>query len=108
MGRIAVIADRDTATLFKLAGVEASMVVDSPEEAERALRSLMEKDFSVIILTRQLVQPIQQTIAKLTRDKKYPVVIVIPGKGEPMEREVISIHEYLRRSLGVELKTKGV
>ncbi len=87
MGGIAVIADRDTATLFKLAGVGASIVVDSPEEAERALGSLIGKDFSVIVLTRRLAQSIQQTIAKFTRGKKYPVVVVIPGRGEPADYE---------------------
>lgn len=105
MGGIAVIADRDTATLFKLAGVGSSFITDSPEEAERALRSLMEKDFSVVVLTKRLAQPIQQIIARLMRGRRYPVIVVIPGKGEPIEKETVSVHDYLKRALGIELKT---
>lgn len=102
---IAVIADRDTVTLFKLVGVKRSFAVDSIEEAEKVLTNLIEEDLSVIIITKRLAQHIQQTIAKLTIGRKYPIILVIPGKGEPIEKEVISIRDYLRRALGIEFKT---
>lgn len=106
MGGIAVIADRDTATLFKLTGVKHSFAADSIEEAERILANLIEEGFSVVILTKRLAQPLQQTIAKLTVEKRYPIIVVIPGKGESIEREAISIQDYLRKALGIELKAK--
>lgn len=104
MSGIAVIADRDTATLFKLAGVKHSFVVGSTEEAEEVLMNLVKGGFSIIVITKRLAQPIQQTIAKLTMGKRYPVILIIPSKGEPIEKEVISIRDYLRKALGIEFK----
>jgi len=102
---IAVIADRDTATLFKLAGVGSSFIADSPDEAEKVLKSLLDEDFGVIVLTKSLAQSIQRTIAKLAKDRKYPIILVIPGKGEPIEKEAISAQEYIKKALGIGLKT---
>ncbi len=104
MKGIAVIADRDTAILFKLAGVGSSFIADSPEEAEEVLRSILDKDFGIIVLTKGLAQSIQRTIAKLAKDRKYPIILVIPGKGEPIEKETISAQEYIKKALGIGLR----
>ncbi|MBS7648369.1 MAG: V-type ATP synthase subunit F [Candidatus Bathyarchaeia archaeon] len=106
MSSIAIIADKDTATLFKLAGLKFSLIANSPEEAEKTLKMLMEKRLAAVIITKNLAQQIQQTISSLKRGRKYPIIVTIPGVGEPIEKEVVTIHEYLKRSLGIELKAE--
>jgi len=106
LSSIAVIADKDTASLFKLAGLKFSLTANSPDEAEKALKMLMEKGFKAVVITKNLAQQMQQTIFSLKRGRKYPIIITIPGVGEPIEKEVVTIHEYLKRSLGIELKTE--
>lgn len=106
MSSIAVIADKDTATLFKLAGLKFSFIASSPEEAEKTLKMLVERDFTIVVITKSIAQQIQQTISNIKRERKYPIIIAIPGVGESIEREVVTVHEYLKRSLGIELKTE--
>jgi len=109
VGKLAVIADVDTATLFKLAGVKNSYAVDSGEDAERVLSEVLQGEgFSIVVVTERLVQPLQAQIVRNIRKRKYPIVVTVPDRGGPIEEEVDPVFEVIKTTLGVELKIKKV
>jgi vacuolar-type H+-ATPase subunit F/Vma7 len=104
LGRIALLADREIATYFKLTGVRSSWVVKDRDEAERRFQKLYsDGSISLIIVTEPVYDWIQPLLTR-TR-KEYPLVVSIPGKGGPKER-VDMLAELIKRTVGVELKVR--
>ncbi|MHA1722713.1 MAG: V-type ATP synthase subunit F [Candidatus Baldrarchaeia archaeon] len=104
--QIAVIADQDTAIGFKLAGVGLTYPVTSIEEARRALERLSKRDdIGTIIITERLADNLRDLIKELYK-KTSLIIVEIPDKYGPIEREVDPIRELIRTTLGVEIKFK--
>lgn len=104
--QIAVIADQDTAIGFKLAGVGLIYSVTSIEEAQRALERLSKRDdIGTIIITERLADNLRDIIKELYK-KTSLIIVEIPDKYGPIEREVDPIRELIRTTLGVEIKFK--
>jgi len=104
--QIAVIADQDTAIGFKLAGVGLIYPVTSIEEARRALERLSKRDdIGTIIITERLADNLRDLIKELYK-KTSLIIVEIPDKYGPIEREVDPIRELIRTTLGVEIKFK--
>jgi vacuolar-type H+-ATPase subunit F/Vma7 len=106
MSKIAVIADRETATYFRLTGVKRSSVADNKEEAEKLLASFFhDPSISLIIVTEQVLEWIEPHITKIRREKEYPLIISIPGKMWVEERKD-TLAELIRKTVGVEIKVE--
>jgi len=104
--QIAVIADQDTVIGFKLAGVGLIYPVTSIEEARRALERLSKRDdIGTIIITERLADNLRDLIKELYK-KTSLIIVEIPDKYGPIEREVDPIRELIRTTLGVEIKFK--
>jgi len=104
MSKIAVLADKETAVYFKLSGIKNSYFVNDRAEAEKRIESLFaNQEISVIMVTEQVFDWIQSRLAKMRREKEYPLVVSIPGKrGE--KPKVDALAELIRRTVGVEIK----
>jgi len=100
---IAVIADPDTVTGFKLGGVKEGYPVENMEEAEKTLQELFKQDFSIIITTEKIGDELRETINKLTEASAFPMIIEIPDKTGPSERATDPIRELIKRVIGVEM-----
>lgn len=100
---IAVMADQDTVTGFMLGGVKKGYPVETMEEAESTLKKLMETDFAIIIITEKIGDKLRTTIDKLTRGQTLPMIIEIPDKSGPIERESEPLNELIKRVIGVEM-----
>jgi V/A-type H+-transporting ATPase subunit F len=100
---IAVIADPDTVTGFKLGGVKEGYPVENMKEAESALEELFKQDFSIIITTEKIGDELRETIDKLTGASALPMIIEIPDKTGPAERATDPMRELIRRVIGVEM-----
>ena len=104
--KIAVIADQDAAIGFKLAGVGLTYPVTSIEEARRTLERLSKRDdIGTIIITERLADNLRDLIKELYK-KTSLIIVEIPDKYGPIEREVDPIRELIRTTLGVEIKFK--
>ena len=100
---IAVIADPDTVTGFKLGGIRKGYPVEDMEEAESLLEEVFKQDFSIIITTEKIGDELRGTIDKLTGTSTLPMIIEIPDKTGPSERATDPIRELIRRVIGVEM-----
>lgn len=104
MTGIALVADKNTATCFKLAGLEDAYFVENSEEAEKCIRELSEKpDLSIILVTERLVDQIYGAIEKIT-EHKYPLIVPIPDMRGPIKMKTDLIIELIRRKAGIEVK----
>ncbi|UCG45236.1 MAG: hypothetical protein JSV58_00160 [Candidatus Bathyarchaeota archaeon] len=104
MTRIALVADRRTATSFKLAGLESVHRVENAAEAEKCIRDLLEKsDLTIILVTEGLVDQIHELIEEIG-DRKYPLVVPIPSAegAATMKRDLII--DLIKRKAGIEVK----
>ncbi len=105
--KIVSISDEDTAIGLKLAGIGEAHVVRSQDEAEKLiLQYYEEKDVGLIILSEKIGELIRPTIKKLSKlsKKAYPIVVEIPDKYGPIEREVDPLQEIIRRAVGIDIQ----
>ncbi|HOQ19082.1 MAG: V-type ATP synthase subunit F [Methanothermobacter thermautotrophicus] len=100
---IAVVGDRDTVTGFRLGGVREGYVVETPEEAEETIRKLVSDGFSIIIVTEKMGDELREFIEETTSSSALPMIIEIPDKTGPSERETDPLRDLIKRVIGVEM-----
>jgi len=101
--QIAVVADSDTVTGFRLAGIKEGHAVETPEEAEKIIRDLIKKEVSIIIVTEKIGDEIREFIDEATGSRALPIIIEIPDKYGPSEERVEPLRELIKRVIGIEL-----
>ncbi len=103
--KIAVIADEDTVTGLKLAGIDEGYGVESPEDAKSILLTLSErKDIGLIITTERIADSaaVRSVITQIT-EKEFPIILEIQDKHGPIKREIDPIRALIKRAVGVDL-----
>lgn len=100
---IAVIADPDTVTGFRLGGIKEGYPVEDINEAENTLKEVFKKDVSIIITTEKIGDSLRETIDKLASSSALPMIIEIPDKTGPSERATDPMRELIKRVIGVEM-----
>jgi vacuolar-type H+-ATPase subunit F/Vma7 len=100
---IGILADRETATYFRITGIKNSFAVNDRREAEEKLmRLLQNKDVSLIFITEE-VNGWLEPILKNLRSREYPLIISILGKGG-REPSLDQLAELIKKTVGVEMK----
>ena len=101
---IALVADKNTVTCFKLAGLKNVYCVETVEEAEKCIRELSEEpNLAIILVTERVVNQIYGTLEKII-ERKYPLIVPIPNTRGPMTMKTDLIIELIRRKAGIEIK----
>lgn len=102
--KIALVADRSTASCFKLAGLSDINVVDDAEEAGKRVEELLGRpDVGIILITERLADQVPG-LADKTVDRRYPLVLPIPERRGPAVVKTDLIVELIRRKAGIEVK----
>ncbi|HDS44488.1 MAG TPA: V-type ATP synthase subunit F [Methanomicrobia archaeon] len=111
MNAVAVIGDPDTATGFRLAGVNAVYeqgLDGEQEDTAHVLDRLAREDFAIILITEQLAADprTREKIRDINAKKKgvRPIILEIPDKRGPMEKELDEIQRLIQRAVGVAVK----
>ncbi len=106
MATIGVLADRETATYFKLTGISNCFPADNREEAEKGLTKLLSnEDVSLIIVTEEVNDWLKPLLSRARKAKEYPLIISVLGKGGKKPR-VDQLAELVKRTVGVEIKIR--
>lgn len=99
-GKIAIIGDGDSITVFKAAGV-ATFAAESEAKAKELLKKVA-KDYKIIFLTEELARPLSAFLKRFD-EEPYPVVLSIPsGKGST-GYGTESLKSAMERALGVDI-----
>ena len=106
MGKIGVIADKETAIYFKLGGVKNSWVVKSEDEAVKTFEDIKSKQtVSLVIVTDTVFDWIKDKVGQGKKEIELPLVVSIPTRrgGKP---QVDLLAELIKRTVGVEIRVQ--
>ena len=99
-GKLAIVGDGDSITVFKAAGV-AAFPAESAEKARDILRRIA-KDFQVIFLTEELARSLGDFLKRFD-EAPYPVVLSIPSKNGSTGYGIEQMKSAMERALGVDI-----
>jgi len=106
MTRIALLADRDTTTYFKIGGLSDVFPIKNAEEARAKLLELSaNKDYSIIAVTQRIIEQIKPTVVEVM-DKKYPIIISIPDRKGPIVTRTELIGDLIQNKTGIEFNLR--
>jgi len=74
-----VIADRDTVTGFKLAGVDGFATDDARDAASVLERIAEESPDRIVIITEALADELEEQIDAIRFSQERPLIVTIPG-----------------------------
>ncbi len=106
MGKIGVMADKETSIYFKLGGVKNTWVVKSEEEAVKTFEEIKSKQLvSLIIVTEPVFNWIKDKIGRGKKEVELPLVVSIPTRkgGKP---QVDLLADLIKRTVGVEIRVQ--
>ena len=104
MAKVAVVADENVATYFRVAGVKNSYAASNPQDADDIVRNLANnKEIAIIIVTEPIAEMIPSTIDTVSK-RITPTIITIPGREGPRGEKGTSIVDLVKRTIGVEIK----
>ena len=99
-GKLAIVGDGDSITVFKAAGVSA-FPAESAEKARDILRRIA-KDYQVIFLTEELARALTE-FNKRFDEAPYPVILSIPSKNGSTGYGIEQMKSAMERALGVDI-----
>ncbi|MBS7622075.1 hypothetical protein KEJ39_00135 [Candidatus Bathyarchaeota archaeon] len=104
MATIGILADKETATYFRITGIRNSFTVNDRKEAEEKLtRLLQNQDVSLIFVTEEVNVWLEPVIKSLRKSREYPLIITILGKGG-REPSLDQLAELVKKTVGIEIK----
>ncbi len=106
MGKIGVMADKETSIYFKLGGVKNSWIVKSEEEAVKTFEEIKSKQLvSLIIVTEPVFEWVKDKIGRGKKEVELPLVVSIPTRkgGKP---QVDVLADLIKRTVGVEIRVQ--
>lgn len=103
--RIAVITDPETATGFRLAGVEVREAA-APAAALDHLRTLLTLDYGIVAMNEDLLTPLTQDLARLMRDRDLPIIVPFPAPRPQLESGEDYIARLVKEHIGFYVKLR--
>ena len=99
-GKIAIIGDGDSITVFRPAGV-AAFPAENSAKAKEVLRRIA-KDYSIIFLTEELAKELTVFLKRFD-EQPYPVVLSVPSKNGSSGHGDEMLKSAMERALGVDI-----
>jgi V/A-type H+-transporting ATPase subunit F len=100
-----VITDPETATGFRLAGVEVREAA-SPQAALEHLRSLLLLDYGLVAVNEDLLVGTDAERARLMRGRDLPIVLPFPAARPQMESGEEYISRLVKEHIGFYVKLR--
>ncbi len=105
--KMAVLTDPESATGYRLGGLEVIIVQDPDEAREALLRLVQSDDYALVAVNMTLVPDPYLAVKKEMRGRDLPVLLALPsyreisGAGEDAEGYM---RQLIRETLGYEIK----
>ncbi|MDE1846951.1 MAG: V-type ATP synthase subunit F [Candidatus Micrarchaeota archaeon] len=102
--KMAVVGSRLLTTGSRLAGIKVVYEVTEPQEVEKAMHELMQKeDIGIIVITENLLKKIRdRKLLNAIDNSLLPLIIDIPDYNEP-ERETDTLRRLILRAVGIDI-----
>lgn len=105
MYRTAIVTDSETATGFRLAGIEVREA-DSPQAALEHLRALVTLDYGLVAVNEELLRGLDEELGRLMRDRDLPILVPFPGPKEKLESGEDYIARLVKEHIGFFVKLR--
>lgn len=105
MYRMAVVTDHETATGFRLAGVEVHEA-DSAAAALEHLRTLISLDYGLIAVNEDLLTGAEDDLARVMRDRDTPIIVPFPAPKAQLESGEDYIARLVKEHIGFYVKLR--
>lgn len=106
MHRMVVLTDAETATGYRLAGVEVRESV--PEEAQAALEEIIDsEEYGLLVVDEGLIQDPTRAAERAMRGRELPVILSVPSLGATFGEESDAteyMKELVRSAIGFDIK----
>lgn len=102
-GRIVVIADEETCTLFRLAGIGEAYSVTDPGEARRILEQLEKGEDYVLALVSDRIASSIDGFEELAVNFKMVTPITFPDRRGVPAKATDTLREIVKRAIGFEV-----
>ena len=107
MGKIGVMADKETSIYFKLGGIKNAWVVKSQEEAVKTFDEIKAKQLvSLVIATEPVFDWIKDRLGKSKKEIELPLVVSIPTRKGGSKAQVDLLADLIKRTVGVEIRVQ--
>ncbi len=103
-GKIAFVGDADSVLGFRALGVE-TVVPGNAEEAREQFERLVKEGTSIIMITEDMMDYLQEQIDE-TIHTAIPSVVVLPGITGTQKRGEDTIRELIIKAVGVDLMSE--
>ncbi len=105
--RVAVLADSETATGYRLAGVE--VVEANPETAASALEGLVTSgQYGLVAVDTGLLADPQKAVERAMRGRDLPIILPVPSLRDAFSPETVDAKAYMgklvRDTIGFDIK----
>lgn len=105
MYRTAVVTDSETATGFRLAGVEVREAA-SPSDALEHIRALTTLDYGLVAVNEELLRGLEDDLDRLMRDRDLPILVPFPAPREKLESGEDYINRLVKEHIGFFVKLR--
>ncbi len=105
MYRFAVVTDPETATGFRLAGVEVREAA-SPAEALEHLRQLIALDYGLTAVNEALLEGLDEDLARAMRGRDLPILVPFPAPTAEIESGEDYIARLVKEHIGFYVKLR--
>ncbi|MBI3975617.1 MAG: V-type ATP synthase subunit F [Armatimonadetes bacterium] len=102
---MAVVTDAETATGFRLAGVEVREAA-TPAEALEHLRQLIAADYGLAAVNQALLEGIGDDLSRAMRGRETPIVVPFPAPSVEIESGEDYIARLVKEHLGFYVKLR--
>ena len=99
-GKMAIVGDGDSITVFKAAGLD-TFAAENETKARAVLRKIA-KDYAVIFITEELARPLAEFLKRFD-EAPYPVVLSVPSKDGSSGYGTELLKSAMERALGVDI-----
>ncbi len=107
MPKVAVLADEETATGYRLAGVE--VISASAENAVAALEKLVTQgDYGLVAVDTSLIADPAKAVERAMRGRDLPILLPVPSLKDAFSSETVDAKAYMgklvRDTIGFDIK----
>lgn len=103
-GKIAVVGDHESTLGFKAVGFDV-FAVETPEETEATVLDLAARQYGVIYITEQALQPVIHIMSRY-KNSRIPAIIPIPGIGGSLGLGLTGVRSSVERAVGADILFK--
>ncbi len=105
MYRVAVVTDPETATGFRLAGVEVREA-DSANAALVHLKTMLAGDYGLIAVNEDLLKGTEEELARAMRERDMPIIVPFPAPKAHIESGEDYIARLVKEHIGFYVKLR--